>query len=287
MIRHAVKGQQTPNTFNRMNKQKTGAQPVYVVDAFVTKLYTGNPAAVCVLPASAPAKWMRLVAREMNLSETAFLHGGEGRYKLRWFTPAVEVDLCGHATLASTHVLFETGRLAAGQTVRFQTKSGTLEARHGGEVIELDFPATPSSVVKRPPLGLLKAVGAPARAVWQTKYDYIVELESEGAVRGLRPDIAALGRFGLRGAIVTARSNGRPHDFVSRFFAPGAGIDEDPVTGSAHCALAPYWAEKLGRTEFNAYQASARGGQMRVNLDGARVRLAGRAVTMLRGELLH
>jgi PhzF family phenazine biosynthesis protein len=270
-----------------MSKQKVGAQPVYVVDAFVTRLYTGNPAAVCVLPGPAPAKWMQLVAREMNLSETAFLHGGEGRYKLRWFTPTVEVDLCGHATLASTHVLYETGALAAGQTVRFRTKSGTLEARHGGEEIEIDLPASPASAVKRPPRELLKAVGAPARAVWQTKYEYIVELESEDAVRELRPDITALGRFGLRGAIVTARSNRRPYDFVSRFFAPGAGIDEDPVTGAAHCALAPYWADKLGRTEFNAYQASARGGRMRVRLDGDRVHLAGRAVTMMRGELLH
>lgn len=270
-----------------MSRKRTAAQPVYVVDAFVTKLFTGNPAAVCIMPGPAPARWMQLVAREMNLAETAFLHGGRGRYKLRWFTPAVEVPLCGHATLASTHVLVETGQLALGETVRFQTKSGTLEARHDGEEIVLNFPASPSSVVRRPPRELLKAVGAPAREVRQTETDYLVELESEEAVRQLRPDIPVLGRFGLRGAIVTARSNGRPYDFVSRFFAPGAGIDEDPVTGAAHCALAPYWAEKLGRTEFNAYQASARGGQMRVTLKGDRVHLAGRAVTMLRGELLH
>lgn len=270
-----------------MSKKRNGAQPVYVVDAFVTKLFTGNPAAVCILPGPAPARWMQLVAREMNLAETAFLHGGRGRYKLRWFTPAVEVPLCGHATLASTHVLVETGQLALGETVRFETKSGTLEARHDGEEIELNFPATPSAVVQRPPRELLKAVNSPALEVRRTKTDYLVVLESEEAVRSLRPDIPALGRFGLRGAIVTARSTGRPYHFVSRFFAPGAGIDEDPVTGAAHCALAPYWAEKLGRTEFNAYQASARGGRMRVTLDGDRVRLAGRAVTMMRGELLH
>jgi predicted PhzF superfamily epimerase YddE/YHI9 len=270
-----------------MSKKRTDAQPVYVVDAFVTKLFTGNPAAVCVLPGPAPARWMQLVAREMNLSETAFLHGGGGRYNLRWFTPAVEVPLCGHATLASAHVLYETGEVAAGETIRFRTKSGTLEARRDGEEIVLNFPASPSTVVRRPPRELLKAVGAPAREVRQTATDYLVELESEGAVRRLRPDIPALGSFGLRGAIVTARSTGRPYDFVSRFFAPGAGVDEDPVTGAAHCALAPYWAERLGRTEFNAYQASERGGRMRVTLDGDRVHLAGRAVTMMRGELLH
>jgi PhzF family phenazine biosynthesis protein len=270
-----------------MSTKRNGAQPVYVVDAFVTKPFTGNPAAVCVMPGPASVKWMQLVAREMNLAETAFLHGGGGSYKLRWFTPTVEVPLCGHATLATTQVLVETGRLAVGQTVRFQTLSGTLEARHDGGQIVLNFPALPTEVLKSPPRGLLKAVGAPAREVRRTKIDYLVELESEEAVRQLRPDIPALARFGLRGAIVTARSTGRPYHFVSRFFAPGAGIDEDPVTGSAHCALAPFWAERLGRTEFKAYQASARGGEMRVTLDGSRVHLAGRAVTMMRGELLH
>jgi predicted PhzF superfamily epimerase YddE/YHI9 len=270
-----------------MSKKGTDAQPVYVVDAFITKPFTGNPAAVCILPGPAPVRWMQLIAREMNLAETAFLHGGRGRYKMRWFTPTVEVPLCGHATLASTHILVETGQLALGETVRFQTKSGVLEARHDGKEIVLNFPASPSLVVRHPPLELLEAVGAPAREVRRTKTDYLVELESEEAVRRLQPDIRALGRFGLRGAIVTARSNGRPYHFVSRFFAPGAGIDEDPVTGAAHVALAPYWSEKLGRTEFNAYQASARGGEMRVKLDGDRVHLAGRAVTMMRGELLH
>ena len=261
--------------------------PLFQVDAFTERAFEGNPAAVCLLDVPRDERWMQLVAREMNLAETAFLHGGRGRYKLRWFTPTVEVPLCGHATLASTHILVETGQLAVGQTVRFQTKSGTLEARHDGEEIELNFPVSPSTVVKRPPRELLKAVGARAREVRRTATDYLVELESEEAVRNLRPDIPALGRFGLRGAIVTARSTGRPYDFVSRFFAPGAGIDEDPVTGAAHCALAPYWAERLGRTEFNAYQASARGGRMRVRLEGDRVHLAGRAVTMMRGELLH
>jgi PhzF family phenazine biosynthesis protein len=270
-----------------MTKPNAKRQPVHVVDAFVTKLFTGNPAAVCVLRRAASPRWMQLVAREMNLSETAFLHGGGGRYSLRWFTPTVEVDLCGHATLASAHVLWETGELGAGEVARFKTKSGLLEARRRGDEIELNLPATPSRKLSPAPRGLEKSLGAKARSVSRTESDYLLELGSEEEVRGLTPDFGALKRLGLRGAIVTARSSGKTYDFVSRFFVPGAGIDEDPVTGAAHCALGPYWAARTGKTEFVAYQASARGGVMRVSVDGDRVRLAGRAVTMMRGELLH
>ena len=270
-----------------MPKSNSKTQPVYVVDAFVTKLFTGNPAAVCVLPRAASPKWMQLVAREMNLSETAFLTGARGLYNLRWFTPTVEVNLCGHATLASAHVLYETGALPAGKGVRFKTKSGLLEARRSGEDIELNFPAILARAAQPAPRGISESLGAKAVSVSQTKTDYLVELESEQTVRRLTPDIAAIKQLGTQGVIVTARSNGKPFDFVSRYFAPGAGIDEDPVTGAAHCALGPYWAARLGRTQFEAYQASARGGRVRVTVTGDRVLLAGRAVTMMRGELMH
>jgi PhzF family phenazine biosynthesis protein len=270
-----------------MTNTNPKTQPVYVVDAFVTKLFTGNPAAVCVLPRAASPKWMQLVAREMNLSETAFLHRAGRGFKLRWFTPTVEIDLCGHATLASAHVLWETGQLKADERAVFQTLSGRLEAARSGDEIELDFPARPSEPVKAAPRALAKALGARAVRVSRAKDDYLVELESDAAVRGLAPDIAGLKRLGLRGVIVTARSSEKAYDFISRFFAPGAGIDEDPVTGAAHCALAPYWEPRLGRDEMVGYQASVRGGVVRVKVSGDRVRLSGRAVTMLRGELLH
>jgi PhzF family phenazine biosynthesis protein len=197
------------------------------------------------------------------------------------------VNLCGHATLASAHVLWETGALRTDEAARFKTKSGLLEARRDGAEIELNFPATPSRKASPAPRGLEKSLGVKAVQILRTRDDYLVELGSEDEVRRLTPDFAALKRLGLRGAIVTARSAGKTFDFVSRFFAPGAGIDEDPVTGAAHCALGPYWAARLGKTEFVAYQASARGGMMRVRVEGERVRLAGRAVTMMRGELLH
>jgi PhzF family phenazine biosynthesis protein len=274
------------NAGGKTDRASAAAQPVQVVDAFVTGLFTGNPAAVCVLERPAKPEWMRLVAREMNLSETAFLYPIKGGYHLRWFTPAVEVDLCGHATLASSHVLWETGRLRPDETARFKTLSGWLSASRAGDEIELNFPARVPRPTKAP-AGLAKALGARPRFVGLARDDLFVELESDEAVRRLAPDFGALKRLGPRGAIVTARSDDKAYDFVSRFFAPGAGIDEDPVTGAAHCALSPYWTEKLGRTELVGYQASARGGRVRVRLEGDRVRLAGRAVTMLRGELLH
>jgi len=256
------------------------------VDAFTNRPFAGNPAAVCILPDDAEPAWMQNVARGMNLAETAFLVRRQDGYDLRWFTPAVEVDLCGHATLASAHVLWEDAHLTPSTQARFHTKSGLLTADRRDAWIELDFPATPASPAPPPP-GLIEALGIKPRFVGRSRFDYLVEVDSESTVRGLDPDLGALGRVAARGVIVTSRANGDPqYDFVSRFFAPQSGVPEDPVTGSAHCALAPYWCHKLGKQSLTGYQASARGGIVRVRLDGSgRVRLAGQAVTVLRGEL--
>jgi len=222
----------------------------------------------------------------MNLSETAFpLLREDGGYDLRWFTPQVEVDLCGHATLATAHILWETRRLSPSDVARFRTRSGPLAAERVEERIELDFPAIPV-IDADVPEGLLDALGVRSvRHVARPRADFLVELDDEAAVRELVPDISQLKRLRIRGVIVTARGSGGGFDFVSRFFAPGAGIDEDPVTGSAHCALAPYWAARLGKTEMVGFQASARGGIVRVRLTDDRVKLGGQAVTVLRGEL--
>jgi PhzF family phenazine biosynthesis protein len=254
------------------------------VDAFTDKPFAGNPAAVCVLPEARDEKWMRSVAREMNLSETAFLVKQNDGYSLRWFSPEVEIALCGHATLASAHVLWEEGYLKPGEQARFDTKSGLLTADRKGEWIELDFPAVVESP-SEPPAGLAVALGATPKYVGRNKFDYLAELDSEETVRNLAPDFTALRKLGARGIIVTARATTAGFDFVSRFFAPGSGIDEDPVTGSAHCCLGPYWAKKLDKTEFTAYQASPRGGVVRVRVEVGRVKLGGQAVTVLRGEL--
>jgi predicted PhzF superfamily epimerase YddE/YHI9 len=257
------------------------------VDAFADRPFVGNPAAVCVLPAPRDEAWMQDVAREMNLAETAFLHPENEGYRLRWFTPVVEVALCGHATLASAHVLWEDALLPRDRQARFHTQSGLLTADRRGDWIELDFPATPPAAAPAPP-GLLAAlrVASPPRWVGRSRFDYFVELESEAQVRGLTPDLTALGGVEARGVIVTSQATTTGLDFVSRFFAPRSGVPEDPVTGSAHCALAPFWSERLGRTTMTAYQASARGGVVRLRVNGDRVVLGGQAVTVLRGELL-
>jgi PhzF family phenazine biosynthesis protein len=266
--------------------------PLFQVDAFTSEPFGGNPAAVVVLPKEADPAWMLNVAAEMNLAETAFLvpradPAGDG-YDLRWFSPAIEIDLCGHATLASAHALWESGMLPRGTTARFHTKSGLLTAAPVGEWIELDFPATPDQPADAPD-GLLGALGltsVTAKYVGRSRFDYLVEADSEAAIRGLTPDFAALRRLPVRGIIVTSLASTAGWDFVSRFFAPGAGIDEDPVTGSAHCALTPYWNRKLGRTSFTARQLSKRGGTLRLELVGDRVKLRGGAVTVVRGTLL-
>jgi len=261
------------------------AIPLLQVDAFADGPFTGNPAAVCLLDAPREPSWMQSVAMEMNLSETAFLVPRADGFDLRWFTPAVEVDLCGHATLASAHALWEEGVLARGQHARFSTRSGWLTAEPKDGEIELDFPSKDAEALSDPP-DLASALRTTVREIHKNRFDYLALLESEQAVRELAPDFAALGRLGVRGVIATAKADaGRDYDFVSRFFAPGAGIDEDPVTGSAHCFLAPFWSARLGRDELRGYQASKRGGYVRTRVTGARVKLRGRAITVLRGEL--
>ena len=259
-------------------------QPIVQVDAFADRPFTGSPAAVCVMDAARDEGWMQSVAMEMNLSATAFLHPEDGGWRLRWFTPAVEVALCGHATLASAHVLWETGTLAAGDEARFHTQSGLLTCRRDGAWIWMDFPAQPAQPSEPIP-GLAEALGVTPVYVGRSQFDVIVEVASEDEVRAVEPDLRALRGVQGRGVIVTARAQGEGYDFVSRFFAPNAGVDEDPVTGSAHCVLAPYWARKLGRDELAGYQASRRGGTVRVHAAGDRVLLGGKAVTVLRGEL--
>ena len=265
-------------------------QRIVQVDAFTDRAFQGNPAGVCLLDGERNAAWMQNVALEMNLAETAFLTRRadlSGGYDLRWFTPTIEVDLCGHATLASAHFLWEEGHLSPDQMARFHTRSGLLTAQKRGGLIELDFPAEPALPVADAdiPPELLPALGAKVVFVGKNRMDYLVEIESEQQLRELKPDIGTLGRIAARGIIVTAQSDGSPYDFVSRFFGPAAGVDEDPVTGSAHCCLGPYWQRKLNKTTFTAYQASRRGGVVRVRVEGDRVKLGGQAVTTLRGEL--
>jgi PhzF family phenazine biosynthesis protein len=258
---------------------------LFQVDAFADRVFAGNPAAVCLLGGPAEAGWMQSVASEMNLSETAFLEPRAGGYGLRWFTPVAEVGLCGHATLASAHILYETGEAEPTGPVRFDSASGPLTARREDGLLVLDFPARPAGPAPAPP-GLLAALGVDG-AEWtgRAKDDLMVVLAREEEVTGLRPDIVALAGYRTRGIIVTAPASRPGADFVSRFFAPAVGIAEDPVTGSAHCTLAPYWAQRLGRPGLTGYQASARGGTVRVRVDGDRVLLAGRAVTVFSGEL--
>jgi PhzF family phenazine biosynthesis protein len=255
------------------------------VDAFTGQRFAGNPAAVCLLEESRDESWMQLVAREMNLSETAFLLRRDDAFGLRWFTPTMEVDLCGHATLASAHFLWEQGHLGQSQTACFHTRSGVLTAQKEGNWIEMDFPATPAESEASID-GLEAALGVKAVYLGKTRFDYLVEVESESVVRALKPDFRALSQLGVRGVIVTSRACGNDCDFVSRFFAPAAGVDEDPVTGSAHCCLGPFWKERLGRDDLVGYQTSARGGIVRTLCVGHRVHISGQAVTVLRGELV-
>jgi PhzF family phenazine biosynthesis protein len=259
--------------------------PIAQVDAFTDTPFRGNPAGVCVLEVPCPAQWMQSVAAEMNVAETAFLEPRADGFGLRWFSPLVEIDLCGHATIASAHVLWESGRLPASTQARFHTRSGVLTADRRGAWIELDFPATPAVTTEAPP-GMMAALGVTPKWVGRSPFDYLVEVDSEDTVRGVQPDLKALAAFEARGVIVTAPSASRSYDFVSRFFAPRAGIDEDPVTGSAHCALGPYWSSRMGKQEMMAYQASARGGVVRVRIAGDRIGLGGQAVTVLRGMLV-
>lgn len=260
---------------------------IYQVDAFTDRPFAGNPAGVCPLPAFPDASWMQAVAREMNVAETAFVVRREepgAEYDLRWFTPAVEVALCGHATLAAAHLLWEIGAAGAEEPIRFHTLSGPLGAARAGEWVELDFPAEPPAPLAGPP-DLTEILGAVPVWVGANRFDLVAELADEATVRGLAPDLRRIQALPYRGVQVTARAATPGFDFVSRFFAPAAGVDEDPVTGSAHCCLGPYWSGRLGKNPLLAYQASARGGVVRVETAGERVKLGGQAVTVLRGEL--
>lgn len=255
------------------------------VDAFTNRPFAGNPAAVCILREPQDEHWMQNVAREMNLSETAFLTRQPDGFNLRWFTPAVEVDLCGHATLASAHVLWETGHLKPDEQARFHTRSGLLTAERLGDWIEMNFPVKMEQPATAP-ADLLESLGVSASYVGKNEFDYLIEVESEAIVRSITPNFSLLEEVQARGVIVTSRADTGGYDFVSRFFAPQVGVPEDPVTGSAHCCLAPYWSRKLGRAELFGYQASSRGGVVRTRMDGDRVYLGGQAVTVLRGELV-
>jgi PhzF family phenazine biosynthesis protein len=258
--------------------------PLFHVDAFTDRAFAGNPAAVCLLPAWKEDGWLQAVAREMNLSETAFLVKHQDYFDLRWFTPKVEVDLCGHATLAAAHILWQQGQIRSDE-IRFSTRSGVLTANRRGDDIELDFPLNAETAAEAPS-GLLLALGLSALYVGKSRFDYLVEVESETVLRGISPDFKRLKMLPVRGIIITSQATDPKYDFVSRFFAPGAGIDEDPVTGSAHCCLGDFWRKRLNKTEFVAFQASARGGVVKVRVQDERVILSGQAVTVARGELL-
>jgi PhzF family phenazine biosynthesis protein len=260
-------------------------QTIYQVDAFADRPFAGNPAAVCILEQPASDAWMQAVALEMNLSETAFLRPRpDGSFDLRWFTPSREVRLCGHATLASAHILWEAGVIPAGAQARFHTLSGLLTADLRGGWIEMDFPARTQEPAEPLP-ELAAALGVVPRYLGRNATTYLVEVADEMTVRELRPDFSALARLPLRAVMVTAQASSPEFDFVSRFFAPGIGINEDPVTGSAHCYLTPFWSARLHKVEMVAYQASPRGGVVRVRDAGERVILCGQAATVLEGAL--
>jgi PhzF family phenazine biosynthesis protein len=260
---------------------------IYQVDAFTDKPFGGNPAGVCMLESELPAKWMQSFAAEMNLAETAFLLPEEGGYHLRWFTPKVEVDLCGHATLGASHVLWEQGYLSADKEAHYTSRSGVLTAKKNGAWIALNFPTAEVTPIQAPEDLLPGLHLSKALFIGTDKTDILVELESEEQVRTLEPDIARLSKIsGTRGIIVTSRATTAGYDFISRFFAPAVGINEDPVTGSMHCGLTWYWSGKLGKKDLMSYQASARGGVLRVHLKGPRVEIEGQACTVFKGELI-
>jgi PhzF family phenazine biosynthesis protein len=257
---------------------------LHLVDAFADRPFQGNPAAVCLLDAPRADEWMQQLACELGYSETAYVARIESGLSLRWFTPAVEVPLCGHATLASAHVLWSVGR--AQGAISFETKSGVLTCERSGKLITIDLPAS-KLAEEAPPVGLLSALGGARPLTLQraTNDQLLVELEDEAAVRRIAPDLRSLAQVNVRGVMVTARAKNPEFDFVSRYFAPAAGIDEDPVTGSAHCALTPFWAERLGKQTLRAQQLSKRGGVLELELLGERVRIGGRAVTVFTGAL--
>lgn len=257
---------------------------IYQVDSFTSEAFKGNPAAVCILSAMPTMEWMKNVAREMNLSETAFVVIKEDHYDLRWFTPTVEINLCGHATLASAHILWAEGYQKAGKDIEFHTKSGVLRTKQAGSWIEMNFPLLKyekSDVPKE----LIEALGLVPQTTCKSNDNYLIEVASHEIVEKLSPNFEMLSKIDMHGVIVTSRSNGE-YDFVSRYFAPGVGVNEDPVTGSAHCVLVNYWKDRFGKDKFRAYQLSSRGGEIRLKLDGERVLISGQAITVFRGEMI-
>jgi len=260
-------------------------QEIVQVDAFTGEAYAGNPAAICVMPGPADEDWMRKVAREMNLSETAFLYPIEGGYHLRWLTPKAEVDLCGHATLATAHFLFEDSREPDDRPIRFQTRSGWVSASRNGSWIVLDFPANPPREAQ-PPEGLVEALGVEPVYTGVYPKAYLVQVEDDSIVRKLQPDFRLLESLPSPKTCVTAPDSTGPADFVSSLFAPALGIPEDPVNGNSHTALTPYWSGELGKRELLAHQVSERGGVLKLKFRDDRVNIAGQAVTVMRGKLL-
>ncbi len=258
---------------------------LFQADAFTHRPFSGNPAAVCLMPEPQDTAWMQQVAAEMNLSETAFLTDQKTHYDLRWFTPVSEVDLCGHATLASAHILWEQGKVPISEAIQFKTKSGFLRATRKDQWIEIDLP-TDTLLPASPPSHLIQALGVDPIFTGKTRFDYFIEVETEAVLRTIQPDFQLLARVPTRGIIVTCRALTPAYDFVSRFFAPRYGINEDPVTGSSHCALGPFWQARIQKDELRAYQASARGGHLRVRPVQDRVFLSGEAVTVFRGIML-
>lgn len=258
--------------------------PIYQVDTFTRHAFSGNPAAVCLLDEKKSDDWMQSIAAEMNLSETAFVYHDRGLHRLRWFTPETEVDLCGHATLATAHVLWETGRIEPEQVIEFYTHSGILKIQRVGSGIQMNFPAELPVACAMPP-GLIEALGVSPIEVLKCHSDYLAVVADEASVRNLQPDLYRLKQIPMRGLIVTAASDQAEVDFVSRFFAPRVGVDEDPVTGSIHCVLVPYWAQKLNKQHLLARQLSRRGGQLELQLKNDRTLIFGNACTVFRGEL--
>lgn len=260
-------------------------QLLYVIDAFTNRPFAGNPAAVCLLKEPADENWMQLVAREMNLSETAFVYPIEGGWHLRWFTPKVEVKLCGHATLATAFTMWQTGVLGADEAAHFHTLSGWLTCYQKDNWIVMDFPVKAVEPCAAP-VGLKEALGTELLWVGHNEMDYLVEVADENILRGLQPEFSALATLPMRGVIVTCSSQTANYDFLSRFFAPAAGVNEDPVTGSAHCALGPYWQARLGKSDLTAYQASERGGFLKLTVRDERILLHGQAVLISKNELI-
>jgi len=256
--------------------------PIYQVDAFTDTLFGGNPAAICPLEDWPTDEQMQKIAMENNLAETAFLVKDGPGYQLRWFTPTVEVKLCGHATLAAAHILFNLGT-EMGNEITFHSKSGPLKVTRNGNLLTLDFPATPAEPVSNPPQDIFTGLGIEPVPVFKSVFDYMAVLPSQKVIEGLLPDFKTLAQLNARGVIATAP--GDEADFVSRCFFPQSGIDEDPVTGSAHTAMVPYWSQRLEKIKMKAIQLSKRRGYLDCELAGDRVLMSGKAVTYLTGEI--